>query len=202
MQVPSHACTLPACWQQAAALSHTHLRDTTHLPATCPPAPFRDASGAASCIKDECAHRACPLSLGKVIDGKVSCAYHGWEFDSDGACTKMPSTKHCRGVGVAALPTVEKDGFVWVWPGDAAPTQVPDFSKPPEGYQVHAEVMVEVPVEHGLLMENLLDLAHAPFTHTSTFAKGWSVPDAVKFQVSALEGGWCSTAQRGVLRVQ
>lgn len=29
----------------------------------------------------------------------------------------------------------------------------------------------QVPVEHGLLIENLLDLAHAPFTHTSTFAK-------------------------------
>jgi chlorophyllide a oxygenase len=38
---------------------------------------------------------------------------------------------------------------------------------------------VEVPVEHGLLMENLLDLAHAPFTHTSTFAKGWPIPDSV-----------------------
>lgn len=40
-------------------------------------------------------------------------------------------------------------------------------------------LQVEVPVEHGLLMENLLDLAHAPFTHTSTFAKGWPIPDSV-----------------------
>ena len=39
------------------------------------------------------------------------------------------------------------------------------------GYAVHAELVLEVPVEHGLLVENLLDLAHAPFTHTSTFAK-------------------------------
>lgn len=39
---------------------------------------------------------------------------------------------------------------------------------------------VEVPVEHGLLMENLLDLAHAPFTHTSTFAKGWPIPEVVR----------------------
>ena len=31
-------------------------------------------------------------------------------------------------------------------------------------------------MDHGLLMENLLDLAHAPFTHTTTFAKGWPVP--------------------------
>lgn len=30
-------------------------------------------------------------------------------------------------------------------------------------------------MEHGLLVENLLDLAHAPFTHTSTFARGWPV---------------------------
>ena len=40
-------------------------------------------------------------------------------------------------------------------------------------------------MEHGLLMENLLDLAHAPFTHTSTFAKGWPIPDAVRFHTQA-----------------
>ena len=41
-------------------------------------------------------------------------------------------------------------------------------------------------MEHGLLMENLLDLAHAPFTHTGTFAKGWPVPEAVKFHTQVL----------------
>lgn len=38
-------------------------------------------------------------------------------------------------------------------------------------------------------MENLLDLAHAPFTHTSTFAKGWPIPDRVKFRAAQLLGG-------------
>jgi hypothetical protein len=55
--------------------------------------------------------------------------------------------------------------------------------------QVHAELTLEVPVEHGLMMENLLDLAHAPFTHTSTFAKGWPVPDVVRFNAQRLLGG-------------
>ena len=32
---------------------------------------FRDEHGAAACVRDECAHRACPLSLGRVIDGRV-----------------------------------------------------------------------------------------------------------------------------------
>jgi phenylpropionate dioxygenase-like ring-hydroxylating dioxygenase large terminal subunit len=43
--------------------------------------------------------------------------------------------------------------------------QVPDTTQPPAGYDIHAEISLEVPVEHGLLIENLLDLAHAPFTH-------------------------------------
>ena len=50
-------------------------------------------------------------------------------------------------------------------------------------------LQVEVEVEHGLLMENLLDLAHAPFTHTTTFAKGWPIPDSVKFKAAEYLGG-------------
>ena len=36
---------------------------------------FRDQDGMAGCIKDECAHRACPISLGKVVEGRVQCPY-------------------------------------------------------------------------------------------------------------------------------
>jgi len=61
----------------------------------------------------------------------------------------MPSTVHCRGVHVAALPCVEVDGFVWVWPGEEQPGEVPRTTMPPEGYEVHAEIALEVPVEHG-----------------------------------------------------
>ena len=50
-------------------------------------------------------------------------------------------------------------------------------------------MQVEVEVEHGLLMENLLDLAHAPFTHTTTFAKGWPIPDSVRFKAAEYLGG-------------
>ena len=38
---------------------------------------FRDAEGRASCVLDECAHRACPLSVGRVVDGQIECPYHG-----------------------------------------------------------------------------------------------------------------------------
>uniref|UniRef100_A0A061RD87 Chlorophyllide a oxygenase n=1 Tax=Tetraselmis sp. GSL018 TaxID=582737 RepID=A0A061RD87_9CHLO len=151
---------------------------------------FRDETGAASCVLDECAHRGCPLSLGSVEDGRVQCPYHGWEYDGRGQCTKMPSTAFCKGIGVRALETVEKDGLVWVWAGSCEPfREIPDVGAPPAGHEVHSELVLEVPVEHGLLVENLLDLAHAPFTHTSTFARGWPVPDAVKFRMMSMLGG-------------
>eukprot|EP00887_Chlorella_sp_A99_P007345 scaffold2.g7345.t1 len=150
---------------------------------------FRDAEGRPACVRDECAHRACPLSLGRVADGQVECPYHGWRFNGDGVVTAMPSTTFCKGVAVSSLPCLEADGFVWVWPGWEQPAELPDFARPPEGYTVHAEIELEVPVEHGLLVENLLDLAHAPFTHTTTFARGWPVPDMVRFQATKLLSG-------------
>lgn len=55
----------------------------------------------------------------------------------------------------------------------------------------HCTSQVEVPVEHGLLMENLLDLAHAPFTHTSTFARGWPIPDLVSVVRGLTSTFWC-----------
>uniref|UniRef100_A0A6U3AD81 Pheophorbide a oxygenase domain-containing protein n=3 Tax=Lotharella globosa TaxID=91324 RepID=A0A6U3AD81_9EUKA len=92
--------------------------------------------------------------------------------------------------GDTLTPSIQ-DGLIWIYPGEKTPPAVPEDTRPPEGYVVHAELEMEVPVEHGLLMENLLDLAHAPFTHTSTFAKGWSVPDSVKFHASKmLSGSW------------
>jgi len=150
---------------------------------------FRDKKGVAACLQDECAVRSCPLSSGRVCDGHVQCLYHGLEFDSNGECVKMPSTQVLNDVRVKTLPIAESDGFIWIWPGETTPKELPDCVNPPNDFEIHSELMLEVPVEHGLLLENLLDLAHAPFTHTSTFAKGWPIPDAVKFHAQKLLGG-------------
>ena len=51
---------------------------------------FRDDDGVAV-FKDVCIHRGSALSLGSVIDGRLRCAYHGWEYDRAGTCVKIPS---------------------------------------------------------------------------------------------------------------
>ncbi|KAF3780082.1 Chlorophyllide a oxygenase [Nymphaea thermarum] len=121
---------------------------------------FRGKDGKVGCVQTTCAHRACPLHLGSVVDGNIHCPYHGWIcVDLAWRCT---SCSH--------LPSL----------------------KPPPRFVIHAEITMGIPIEHGLLIDNLLDVAHAPFNHTSTFAKGCSVPSLVKFLTpgNGLQGHW------------
>uniref|UniRef100_A0A0E0BDX5 Pheophorbide a oxygenase domain-containing protein n=1 Tax=Oryza glumipatula TaxID=40148 RepID=A0A0E0BDX5_9ORYZ len=103
----------------------------------------------------------------------------------------MPATKMLN-VRIWSLPCFEQEGMVWIWSGDGTPESTIPSLLPPSGFTIHAEMVMELPVEHGLLLGNLLDIAHAPFAHTSTFAKGWSVPSLVKFltPASGLQGYW------------
>ncbi|KAA8538458.1 hypothetical protein F0562_027996 [Nyssa sinensis] len=152
---------------------------------------FRGKDRKPGCVRNTCAHRACPLDLGTVNEGRIQCPYHGWEYSTDGKCEKMPSTRLLN-VKIKSLPCFEQEGLIWIWPGNDPPTATIPSLEPPPGFTIHAEIVMELPVEHGLLLDNLLDLAHAPFTHTSTFAKGWSVPSLVKFltPASGLQGYW------------
>ena len=109
----------------------------------------------------------------------ASCAKAGESFavfDEQLTVTRAPAGSACEwlvlGEGGRELHTVVQDGMVTVWAGVGAPTKPllpPGSLLPPSHYVIHAELVVpDVPVEWGLLVENLLDLAHAPFTHTAS----------------------------------
>ena len=38
---------------------------------------FRGEDGKPGCVRNTCAHRACPLDLGSVNNGRIQCPYHG-----------------------------------------------------------------------------------------------------------------------------
>ncbi|KAI8821855.1 uncharacterized protein EV422DRAFT_527303 [Fimicolochytrium jonesii] len=83
---------------------------------------WRDGEGTAVCLEDKCAHRSTPLSLGRIVEGQLECAYDGWRYDSEGNVTKIPALLPDRDIPTNACarryPTVETDGMLWVWPGD------------------------------------------------------------------------------------
>src|SRR6266849_4477154 len=87
---------------------------------------FRDECGNAAALRDRCAHRNMRLSAGKVREGRIECPYHGWTYSRDGACVAVPSlVGEVPNARVDAFPTIERDGFVWIWLGSAGPSREP-----------------------------------------------------------------------------
>jgi len=42
-------------------------------------------------FEDQCPHRLAPLSEGRIAeDGLLECPYHGWAFQGDGTCDRIP----------------------------------------------------------------------------------------------------------------
>jgi len=42
---------------------------------------FRGKDGRPGCVQNTCAHRACPLHLGSVNEGRIQCPYHGKKLE-------------------------------------------------------------------------------------------------------------------------
>lgn len=80
---------------------------------------FRDGKGQVRALEDRCPHRRVPLSLGKVIDGNLRCAYHGWTFEGEhGRCVKIPNLdsneRISPNLGADAYSVSVHEGFVYL----------------------------------------------------------------------------------------
>jgi len=144
-----------------------------------------NAEGSPAAMRDRCCHRTAKLSLGQIKAGHLMCPYHGWEFDSAGACVHVPQLKPGVAIPanyrVAAYHCIERYGYVWVCLADEPLVDIPDIPEAispdyrliPEFYELWQCAGLRV-------MENELDLAHPTFVHTETFGSGdHPVPDAL-----------------------
>ena len=52
---------------------------------------FRVSSGAVGLVKNACPHRGASLFYGRNEEDGLRCVYHGWKFDTTGACVDMRS---------------------------------------------------------------------------------------------------------------
>ena len=120
---------------------------------------------------DRCPHRGTKLSLGHVVEGRLECAYHGWQFDGQGQCKLIPalpdfvppiSQRACT------YQTRQAYGLLWVRLSQSEQA-LPQFSAEEDTrlrkvncgpYAVNASAP--------RIVENFLDLSHFAFVH-----EGW-----------------------------
>uniref|UniRef100_A0A2P2MX32 Uncharacterized protein MANES_16G132300 n=1 Tax=Rhizophora mucronata TaxID=61149 RepID=A0A2P2MX32_RHIMU len=136
---------------------------------------FKDGQGQLRCYEDRCPHRLAKLSEGQLMDGRLECLYHGWQFEGEGKCVKLPqlpeSAEIPRSACVKTYEVRDSQGVAWVWMSQKTPPNVSklpwfeNFSRP--GFQ-DVSTIHELPYDHSILLENLMDPAHVPISHDRT----------------------------------
>jgi phenylpropionate dioxygenase-like ring-hydroxylating dioxygenase large terminal subunit len=119
-------------------------------------------------LPNRCSHRGARLSDGRMVGSRLECPYHGWQFQGNGKCTKIPQWNVNQKIpGACHLNKVFthlQDGIVWVshTNGLFQPYTTSYNNNP--NYFV-SNYYLEAPYNYYLQIENLLDPAHLHFTH-------------------------------------
>ena len=118
--------------------------------------------------KDLCIHRGSRLSLGWIEDGEVVCPYHGWRYNSQGACTLMPAhpdqtpPKKARAFAHRAQ---EKYDWIWVSLGDPEHDVPPFFQWDDPSFRKFQAGPYYYHANGFRTIENFVDASHFPFVH-------------------------------------
>lgn len=130
---------------------------------------WRDSGGAPHAFDDLCVHRGTALSLGRVRGDELVCAYHGWRYGADGACTFIPQLPEPTRTPARARATrhlcCERYGLVWIalqeprWP-------LPEVAELEDAsWQVVRTGPFAWRCEASRQVENFTDFGHFAFVH-------------------------------------
>lgn len=166
---------------------------------------WRDQDGRINVIDNYCPHRGAPLSMGNVIDGYLTCPYHGVQLDGDGMVVAVPPTPDCPMVGsksTKAYPCRDHAEAIWVYFGDEAHPVAPEPIFPEEiasdewtSFLYTAEWQCNWQVS----LDNRTDPVHGSYLHTGSFTLNYGRKDA-QLKVERTQHGFETwrTNQRGV----
>ncbi len=128
---------------------------------------WRSADGI-NAWEDRCAHRGVKLSLGKVCDNRLECAYHGWQYQDDGQCVHYPAHQNQQPTPRARARTFAVKvvyGLVWVCLGEPA-NDIPPFPEADDGtHTIYFGGSFAYETSGLRAIENFLDISHFPFVH-------------------------------------
>src|SRR5262249_28761555 len=130
---------------------------------------FRDETGRYGLLGRACPHRGTDLAYGRLEDGGLRCAFHGWLFDVSGACLQTPAepdgSNLCANIRRQAYPVVERSGGLSVEMGPGGARDFPhcDCSAGPASHTFAFKGMIDCNWLQSL--EVGIDPAHTSFLH-------------------------------------
>ncbi|HEV8019883.1 MAG TPA: Rieske 2Fe-2S domain-containing protein [Candidatus Lustribacter sp.] len=131
---------------------------------------FRDSENNLGVVDERCPHRLASLALGRNEEGGLRCIYHGWKFNTAGACIDMPTEPNSFGfrdrIKLASYPVREAGGMVWTYlgPADTIPA-FPEYDWMKLPRNQYATVKVGERVNYAQAIEGAIDSSHSWFLH-------------------------------------
>jgi vanillate O-demethylase monooxygenase subunit len=134
----------------------------------------RGKAGQVVALEDFCPHRGAPLSLGVVREGELVCGYHGLSMGCDGRAASMPGQRVGNFPAIRAFPVLERHGFIWVWPGDAAladPNKLHPLPWAENPGWAYGGGLYHIACDYRLMIDNLMDLTHETYVHAGSIGQ-------------------------------
>jgi len=134
---------------------------------------FRGEDGQARMIDAYCPHLGAHLGVGGKLNeagDAVACPFHGWEFNGEGACTRIPYSERIpKQAKVGKWTLLEHSGIILAW-HDAAgrdplwtPPVVPEYESDDWADYVFREWTIRTCNQE--MAENAVDAAHFMWLH-------------------------------------
>lgn len=146
---------------------------------------YRGESGELHVMEAHCKHLGAHLGHGgKVVEERVECPFHGWQWGPDGCNKFIPyqPDRPNKALRLRVYPVLEQHGCVFVWhhpdgrePGWEMPDifgKFPQFTAGPKDYyRAYPEFSRRLegePVHPQIVAENAADSAHFQYVHHAT----------------------------------
>jgi len=152
---------------------------------------FRGENGKVSVIDAWCPHLGVSFGVGKVVNNNIECPFHGWQFDQEGSCVKVPQCDKPPNVKAKMWISEEVNRQVIVWYSvddekpTWEPTKIEELSS--NNYVSHGYISRHIQAHIRDIHENAVDRAHFNFLHDGILFDMLTPEWSLKYEFSDTE---------------
>jgi nitrite reductase/ring-hydroxylating ferredoxin subunit len=150
---------------------------------------FRTESGRVAVLDARCAHLGADLGCGRVMGETIACAFHGWRYGPDGACTQIAAATEVPAFArQRSYPVAVRHGFVYFFNGPEPLFALPFFpDTDPADFIASAPFDAELRCPWWMVGANVFDIQHFRSAHDRKLAGPVEVccPDPYVRRISA-----------------
>ena len=154
---------------------------------------YRDENKKVRCIKNICPHRGASFYGGSILNGEITCPYHGAKFSSEGSCQNLDRItcshivdnnydNYAKRIHLFQYKAIEKENYIFIYFSKKSETDLNEINEedsPISNYELInngftpnqyalEEVLVDFKCDWSRIIENHLDILHVFWVHGDT----------------------------------